>query len=369
MEAGPGRRTGAVHPPRHRRRRASAIRPGFRLEDCATQRNLSDEGRAEAKSARRSAARAPSARSARSCRAPGAAARRPRGSPSRARQRPGRRSATCSAGAKPPTRRCARCAAASAATAEKATWCSISHGSTARRSPAFRRSKPRSSCYPARRREIPRRRPIAPPRAPAPGDARRAAPRPVPSAIWWRQLVPSATTIACGALRTAGKQAQPRPSSSKPRSARPRSRSCPPCRSSSISIVSTFSPGTSRAPARPPASRRTPSGGSGRAAAPSARQRLELQLERPASLARGIPRTASALLASAPGAGKHDRELVAQREQAGRLQADDGDAALDIRRQRVEHALRFALRLVDQPGREERAAAAQRPPDGAACTR
>ncbi len=55
------------------------------------------------------------------------------------------------------------------------------------------------------------------------------------------------------------------------------------------------------------------------------------------------------------------QELIAHGQQAGRLQSHHGHAARDEGQQRIERAARLRLGLVHQPGREERAAAAQRP--------
>ncbi len=57
----------------------------------------------------------------------------------------------------------------------------------------------------------------------------------------------------------------------------------------------------------------------------------------------------------------HHQELVAQRQQARRLEADDRRAALDVRRERGDDAPRLALRLVDEARGEVGPAAAQRP--------
>ena len=83
-----------------------------------------------------------------------------------------------------------------------------------------------------------------------------------------------------------------RPSSSRFRSARLRSRSCPPCRSRTIrrSRPSAPVPGAGRARPRP--WRRRPSGGSGRAAAPRRRSASDSASGgRPRLRSRGIPRT------------------------------------------------------------------------------
>ena len=61
------------------------------------------------------------------------------------------------------------------------------------------------------------------------------------------------------------------------------------------------------------------------------------------------------------GGGDERQKLVAQREQARRLQADDRDSALRVRRERVDRALRFRARIVEQSGAEECSSAAQRP--------
>ncbi len=45
----------------------------------------------------------------------------------------------------------------------------------------------------------------------------------------------------------------------------------------------------------------------------------------------------------------HHQELVAQRQQARRLEADDRRAALDVRRERRDDTARLGLRLVDEP--------------------
>ena len=56
------------------------------------------------------------------------------------------------------------------------------------------------------------------------------------------------------------------------------------------------------------------------------------------------------------------QELVAQREQAGGLQPDDGNAAFEERRGGGEDAAGLGAGLLDQARRQERAPAAQRPP-------
>ena len=61
-------------------------------------------------------------------------------------------------------------------------------------------------------------------------------------------------------------------------------------------------------------------------------------------------------------AQSHHQELVAQRQQARRLEPDDDGAALDVRRERGHDAARLGFRLVDETRGEVRAAAAQRPP-------
>ncbi len=69
--------------------------------------------------------------------------------------------------------------------------------------------------------------------------------------------------------------------------------------------------------------------------------------------------SARAASASVSAPGQHGFEFVAQGEQTGRLQPDDRQAALDVRPQRRDGAPRLRPGLVDQPGGEERAAAAQ----------
>src|SRR5262249_59395398 len=54
------------------------------------------------------------------------------------------------------------------------------------------------------------------------------------------------------------------------------------------------------------------------------------------------------------------RNLVAEPDQATRLEADHRDAARHERRERLDAALRFAPRLVDLADREKRASAARR---------
>ena len=55
------------------------------------------------------------------------------------------------------------------------------------------------------------------------------------------------------------------------------------------------------------------------------------------------------------------RDLVAEAEHAARLEPDDGNSARDEGRERRDAALRLAPRLIDQPDREKRAPAAERP--------
>ncbi len=58
-------------------------------------------------------------------------------------------------------------------------------------------------------------------------------------------------------------------------------------------------------------------------------------------------------------AGEQRKELVAQREQAARLEADDGRAALYCRRDRRNKAGGFTARLLDHASGEKGAAAAE----------
>jgi len=60
-------------------------------------------------------------------------------------------------------------------------------------------------------------------------------------------------------------------------------------------------------------------------------------------------------------AREHRLEFVAQGQKAGRLEADDIDAASHVGLERGQHPLRLGLRLLDHSRREESAAAAQRP--------
>src|SRR2546427_10249664 len=60
-------------------------------------------------------------------------------------------------------------------------------------------------------------------------------------------------------------------------------------------------------------------------------------------------------------AREHRLEFVAQGQKAGRLEADDLDAASHVGLERGQHPLRLGLRLLDHSRREESAAAAQRP--------
>src|SRR5215831_10116140 len=69
----------------------------------------------------------------------------------------------------------------------------------------------------------------------------------------------------------------------------------------------------------------------------------------------GAPRERLWLLA-----GQEPQELVAQREEAGGLKADDRRAAVEMGPERGEHALRLGLGFRDEAGREEGAAAAER---------
>src|SRR5262249_12179468 len=94
------------------------------------------------------------------------------------------------------------------------------------------------------------------------------------------------------------------------------------------------------------------------------RQRLQRQIELPLlALARqefleqqGVRRQRIGCLAL-----YQRRQLVAERQQAARLEAEDRHAARDIGRERLERALPPLARLLDQPDREEGAATAQRP--------
>ena len=61
------------------------------------------------------------------------------------------------------------------------------------------------------------------------------------------------------------------------------------------------------------------------------------------------------------GAGQERPKLVAQAEHARGLEADDRDAARDLRRERGAHARGLRARLLDHARREIRAAAAERP--------
>ena len=204
-----------------------------------------------------------------------------------------------------------------------------------------------------------------------PARARRAAPRGALSPRAVGDLVPAARAVGDDqrvAVPPRGRPAAARapPCASTRRSARHRSRSCPPCRSSSTRRARRRAPGRASSTSR---GRCTASNAfwwqwpcssaallrqrakRERAAVPAllARQEL-LDQERPL-------REALRVLAE-----PHHEKLVAQRQQARRLEADD-------RRRRAARAAasaattraRFALRLVDQPGSEVRAAAAQRP--------
>ena len=165
------------------------------------------------------------------------------------------------------------------------------------------------------------------PAAARPGSSARAstrttwtASRPAPSAIWCRQLVPSATTsVSASAARTAAAATAP-PSASRRRSARPRSRSCRPSRSSTTRPTSTARPGTSPSTSAPPRSRRTPSGGNGRAGARAAAAAGEAAgaAGRRAARARGTRHEQRTLADSvcAHRAQSEREELVAQRQQA-----------------------------------------------------
>ena len=111
----------------------------------------------------------------------------------------------------------------------------------------------------------------------------------------------------------------------------------------STSIVSTCRPGISRSTLfdrRP--RRRRPSGGSGRAAAPSPRPGLSGSVEPAGRASRARNSSNSSACAAerlARVARAHGQQLVAQGQQAARLQADDRHAARDKGRERVEHAL------------------------------
>ena len=113
--------------------------------------------------------------------------------------------------------------------------------------------------------------------------------------------------------------------------ARPRSRSCRPCRSTSSRSAPAWRRGSGaarRGSARP---RRTPSGGSGRAPGSARRPACRSSAKRPALASRAMNSSnSSACLAtiSARVAEAHHQRLVAQRQQARRLEADDGDAGL-----------------------------------------
>src|ERR1700726_4963809 len=59
--------------------------------------------------------------------------------------------------------------------------------------------------------------------------------------------------------------------------------------------------------------------------------------------------------------GDDPRDLVAEAEQAARLEPDDRYAAREVWRERGQHPLRLMQRFVHLADRQERAAAAQRP--------
>ncbi len=61
------------------------------------------------------------------------------------------------------------------------------------------------------------------------------------------------------------------------------------------------------------------------------------------------------------GAQSQHQELVTQRIEARRLEADDRRAPFDVRRERSDHAARLAFRLVDEAGGEVGPAATKRP--------
>ena len=156
-----------------------------------------------------------------------------------------------------------------------------------------------------------------------------------------------------------------RPWRSRCRSARPRSRSCRPCRSSSTRSVLTGEIGHQRQRLLHRAHRAE------RLLVAVAvqqrallRQRLQLELE-PAGLLlahqefleqEGVVGDRLRLLAQ-----PHGEKLVAQGEQARRLEADDRHALGDERRSAREQPLGLVARLVDLAGREIGAPTAQRP--------
>ena len=74
---------------------------------------------------------------------------------------------------------------------------------------------------------------------------------------------------------------------------------------------------------------------------------------RPASVSRArnsSKRRACFARRSASATGQHREEFVAQGEQAGRLEPDDGHAAGDEGLRRIQHAPRLAAGLLDEPG-------------------
>ena len=199
-----------------------------------------------------------------------------------------------------------------------------------------------------------------------------SASRPVPSAIWCRQEKPSAaTTVSAAALRTAGS------SDSSPIAIEvvigvgaiaERARHAAAAR---LSTVSTLSPSTSdsavldrthdaerflvaMAVQQHSCGRASPllaTAGRDRPRDPSRRR----------SRAPGTPRTAPHCRASSPGlvAEPHRLMLVARCQHARRLQADDRHACVDERFRRSSNRSRLGPRLVDEPRRQERAAAAR----------
>ena len=71
----------------------------------------------------------------------------------------------------------------------------------------------------------------------------------------------------------------------------------------------------------------------------------------------------AAMTSLIPGPGSIAWFLVAQGQQASRFETDDRGFGGDRRSQCVEHAAGLLARLVNQPGAEKSAAAAQRPSD------
>ena len=272
-------------------------------------------------------------------------------------------------------RRASRCAAASSSAPRRVGL----HGADrAAREPVLdqrdvdrgvrRGCRARGSRLPdARRRAARTERQQAAPRARPARRAHRAAATttsgcsavaPAPCAIWWRQLVPAATMVAPAAARTAGSSA----------SLGHLHRDvvvlvAERARHAAAARLDRLDLGAREWRAAAPASHRRcrrPSGGSGRARgsrcgcapAPRQRDRCRARARRRGIRRRASPRPRAAWRAASPG--KQRRVLVAEGEQARRLEPEDRHAALEVRAQRGERAARLGARLVHHAGWRDR---------------